>query len=487
MQCDVPLLLSRSVLGKLGMVYHVEQQKADLSRLGLEGHPLEISPTGHPALCVSSFGENTEAFTGVWSVSWTSDEEVQFPQDDSESHAAYKEQLAAPRSQFKPLFFPKKLSLEVQNMLQSNTFQGNTFLAWWQSANQSRDFWIETPETLIRVHVVPRTSPFDPSQWKTSLSDLRSKLLNTIGEVVRVEVVPCRGDGITKYVKEFNWKESHGHVCQDPFKQLWIGRSCFPKRPSSSNSPEIDVCFAVTMEDETCRAGLRVGELRGAGLPEMDGTGVEADADRTERGSLPQGHGEPDQGPTKMSLLELENTAKELDIALPPKPTSGLMQKLIRERAQPSGEQVVTFGMYKSWMCCEVPEQYLQWSIKEVKANPHSSPDLQRLATWAQADLARRKTIHQKQGYVDHNSDPEVKAVVRPPSVAKSWSVVSSQSGAASSAGKEKRMRQVEEDIKETQSMDAELNEEDQKELLELETKLAALKQKNRLPPGGGR
>eukprot|EP00435_Cladocopium_sp_Y103_P059369 s39_g21.t1 len=55
--CNVPLLFSRPVLGSLGMCYDVAKQQVGLTLLNLSELPLLTSPTGHPALLVSDFGE----------------------------------------------------------------------------------------------------------------------------------------------------------------------------------------------------------------------------------------------------------------------------------------------------------------------------------------------------------------------------------------------------------------------------------------------
>ena len=50
---DVPLLLSRSVLGCLGMVYDIERHEADFRALGIHKYQLSLTHTGHPAIPVS--------------------------------------------------------------------------------------------------------------------------------------------------------------------------------------------------------------------------------------------------------------------------------------------------------------------------------------------------------------------------------------------------------------------------------------------------
>ncbi|CAE7713298.1 unnamed protein product [Symbiodinium sp. KB8] len=49
---DLPLLVSRSALAALGMVYDLDNHVADFSAVQVSGHPLLTTPSGHPALNV---------------------------------------------------------------------------------------------------------------------------------------------------------------------------------------------------------------------------------------------------------------------------------------------------------------------------------------------------------------------------------------------------------------------------------------------------
>ena len=202
----------------------------------------------------------------------------------------------------------------------------------------------------------------------------------------------------------------------------------------------------------------------------------------------PKAEANPSKGLTKMTLDELTVKATELGVKMPPKPTRGLLQKLIRDQVQPPGEQVMTFGKFKGWLYREVPEEYMDWAIREVKANANCSPDLALFVNWAALEMARRKQQLKEKGVVEKMEDPEVKAVIPPPDLmsVRSWrsSNMSSASG-ASSRGREKRSH-VEDELQEVMAMGADLSPEEKKELEELETRLAVIKQKHQLPPRGG-
>ena len=74
--------------------------------------------------------------------------------------------------------------------------------------------------------------------------------------------------------------------------------------------------------------------------------------------------GEPEDkklvGLGRMSHAGLKEKCEENHISLPAKATRGLMLKLLREALQPAGDQVMTFGRYKSWMFKEVPKEYAE-------------------------------------------------------------------------------------------------------------------------------
>ena len=200
---------------------------------------------------------------------------------------------------------------------------------------------------------------------------------------------------------------------------------------------------------------------------------------------FPRGEANPATGLTKLKLEELLTKAAELEITVPAKPTRGVLLKLIREAVQPPGDHVMTFGKYRSWLYKEVPESYMDWSIREVRANSNASPDLKLFAKWAQTELSGRQARMKKSGTVLATDDPEVKAVVEPPDVASvvSWKSSVSQGSSRRSPGKDKR--QLEEEIEAISAMQSELSEEAQAELAELEMRLAALKQKHHIPPRG--
>ena len=106
----------------------------------------------------------------------------------------------------KGLFYAKKLFLEIENMLKGSEIPANTFLCWWKGTNVSKDFWIETEDELIRIHVVPRRTSFNPEAWNTSQLPLKERLLQLLGDAVEEERIPCHGLQEVS-CKQRRWKE----------------------------------------------------------------------------------------------------------------------------------------------------------------------------------------------------------------------------------------------------------------------------------------
>ena len=152
---DVPLLLSRPALGALGMRYDIAQEIADFP---IYTHARAVcmimSTSGHPQVAVAS--SKTKLLSWPGRVDWSLTE-ICVPS----AQAVYMADLGG------QIFIPKKLSSGVQDMLIGEPFSAEAFLHWWRSKNYYRDFWIETPKFLYRIHVMPRRSSFDPRLWQT--------------------------------------------------------------------------------------------------------------------------------------------------------------------------------------------------------------------------------------------------------------------------------------------------------------------------------
>ena len=104
-----------------------------------------------------------------------------------------------------------------------------------------------------------------------------------------------------------------------------------------------------------------------------------------------------------LTLDELRDKCLEVGLTMPPKPTRGLLMRMLRENTPPDDTEKVNFGAYKGYMYKEVNEECLQWAMREIEANPQQSPDLARLVRWAQARQTRPATV----GAASGSGDPE--------------------------------------------------------------------------------
>ena len=310
--CKVPLLFSKPVLGGLGMVYHVSEQKVDLKSLGLEAISVRSGRTGHPVLPTAQFSGEGPPIRGVpdydlvWCPPVTAYMTVLEPLQGTST-------LEAPPATPVPrLFYPKKLADEVREMLVGEWgLGGHAFIAWWKGANQSRDFWVETGEEFIRVHVVPRKHRFDPSQWSTQHTHLKDALLDRLGAVRITEAIPCLAEGVVVKCESdvWQWKSNTELAEGSAFAALglWVGRSRFGKPQtvkSTSDRTQIRTLDAqrpthvsqeeVAMEDAEGGVDGRAGGVRRPGPSKVDGAGAPQHGGGT---TSPTSAGDGEQGP----------------------------------------------------------------------------------------------------------------------------------------------------------------------------------------------
>ena len=92
------------------------------------------------------------------------------------------------------------------------------------------------------------------------------------------------------------------------------------------------------------------------------------------------------KGLASMNKTQLLEQCKVLGLEVPEKATNGLLTLLIRDScAKNKGDAVVTFGRHRGKLFKEVPRNYLEWAVQEVKQRgpEGSSPDLVSLSTYA--------------------------------------------------------------------------------------------------------
>ena len=180
--CSAPLLLSRPVLAALGTQYDLAAERVDLEALDLKAVDLRVSPTGHPAIVRERLRRAGREIP--FDRSQRRVGEVGFP-----TGVAY---MSAYGDGGGWSCKPKKLPSEAFRILaEPEVLSGNGFWCWWQSVKHNRDFWVETADELIRTHVVPCATLFNPKLWNTTHELLKKSLLDHLRGKRITEFIPC--------------------------------------------------------------------------------------------------------------------------------------------------------------------------------------------------------------------------------------------------------------------------------------------------------
>ena len=219
---DVPLLLSKGVLSKLGMIYNVELGRADFTKVGLQGFELQMTTSGHPAIPIVPANVAGDVSGGLQA------EDLRL--SPREQYTAY----AVAHGSFKTpttfnIFYDKKLDPGARDMLCQEHLHQEAFLAWWKSTGTTSDFWLESPEAWIRVHMTPRKVLFNPSMWQTRATLQKEMLLQTAGEVRITEGVCC---ATSRWLEPVVDRWESGNLNEHAFGFLWAGRTWISKRYS---------------------------------------------------------------------------------------------------------------------------------------------------------------------------------------------------------------------------------------------------------------
>ena len=280
---DVPLLLSKGVLSKLGMIYDVEQGRADFSRVGLKGFELQVTSSGHPAIPIIP-----AKVAGNGSATFQAEDLKLLPRGEytvfAVAHGSTK-----PPGHFN-IFYDKKLDPGAKEMLCQEHLSHEAFLAWWKSTGATSDFWLETPEAWIRVHMTPRKVLFNPSAWNTRVTLQKEMLPETVGEIRITEGVCCAtGRWIEPVVDR--WKG--GVPDEHSFNFLWAGRTWISKRYSPRSIVFADQHGAGTMPSSAAshQPDVQVGAPQRSGPPRPGGSS-HVGGGRDQGGD----HGAPQQG-----------------------------------------------------------------------------------------------------------------------------------------------------------------------------------------------
>ena len=324
-QGELPLLLSRPVLARLGMVMDVATNRADFRKVDAYDVPLKVTESGHPALPLSTLkGVPAKATAAFWAAeeikihttgaaytvfaagvlagfsettgSYTSavyqgdsSEPPRLPSSTTRPWVPTGSSTTSSSSSSRPrLFYPKKIDKTTRNMLTGDSLNEASFMSWWQSTNISNDFWIETPNRLYRIHVIPRRTSFSPQKWTTHQHERKQALLEQLGRVRESWGFSCKTHKSLTPVHDL-WRDE---IEEDCYPVVWVGRTSFARRPMplsknflairdghSSDRPRE---AAGDLRDEEAGALGGAQAARSTSSPEVDGTGTPQRAGRGE-------------------------------------------------------------------------------------------------------------------------------------------------------------------------------------------------------------
>ena len=371
------------------------------------------------------------------------------------------------------VFYPKKLTREVHNMLVGDWGAGgHTFVTWWKGSNQSRDFWVETPEEMVRIHVIPRKRTFDPGLWTTKYTHLRDNLLGCLGQARRTEAVPCVAEGLVMHASECLWRENDSELRIVSLFNLDCGSVAAASRSKLLlvglfRALQLERCMSAPALKSPLKAELQA-ELEAYSVvvhhkwtvPELRSLVIEQ---RQARGVSSTNKEDPMAGITKMTLAQLKTEATKQGLTLPEQPTRGLLMRMLRDAQQTEDTTVLPFGKYKGWHYVETPQGYTAIGRSSRSGNSH--PDLVRYANWAAENEKKLETMRP-----DGGEDLPGRV----------WEMAPVGNAKGSRASGTRRPRLEDEGLLMNQDLPS-----DAKAQMEmLEAQLAALKQKHGFPRG---
>ncbi|CAE7197710.1 GIP [Symbiodinium sp. CCMP2592] len=391
---DVPLLMSKSALAQLGMVYDVAENRADFTRVGLTGVELVTTSSGHPAIpivpakacsgperlvigeTVSSGSSQYTAFalSVLRHVQCESGSSRTTGPEDTTTKTTTPPTPTTVTTKAPPfkILYDKKLSPVVKELLTQDQLHGVSFMNWWEKTKINPDFWLERDSMWHRIHVVPRRALCNPSTWKTQHTVQKNILLQSVGDLRVTEGFCCRS-GKPLEVAVDQWTHGGG---DSSFPLLWVGRSSFAKvKPPLSpqadpemacKQPAISKMTKTQLLEECNRLGLLVH--RSWTCEELKATIMEYrmnDPETQQASAMKSVSG--------MTLAELRTKADGLGVMYNSTTTKGNLIRLIRDATSTPGSELMKIGKYRGYEFQEIPRQYGMWAAREIRmsSNPH--------------------------------------------------------------------------------------------------------------------
>ena len=281
---DIPLLLSRPLLAKLGGILDLGNNKVDFRALGSGELELLATPSGHPAIRVDHKCPQEPDLASIPKVWEAHGSAVLEPRQvymvGSLSAEGPEDHPECPQ-----IFYHKRsIDPALRELLLADSFNVDVFLAWWSSSNVT-DFWVESPTKLVRVHVTPRKTFFDPRKWNTDLTATKDLLLQSLGDLRETWGIACVSRRSLSPVSEVWRMQQSGS-----YPTLWIGRSVFNRAstsqagPNSSVPPAVHelVAPAADMEDDEIATLGRVQQTPHCDLAQVDLPGATRGVERAQ-------------------------------------------------------------------------------------------------------------------------------------------------------------------------------------------------------------
>ncbi|CAE8614373.1 unnamed protein product [Polarella glacialis] len=170
--CDVPLLLSRPALEALDMHIHLAGRTADFGALDLRGYALGSTTASHPTVRVNEWPE---------------------------IHVLLSRDMYAADEREVRLCAVYNKSDEVDVAVLGygkRIMSGHSFTTWRIAYVCARDFWIETYDEIIRIHVSCRSSAYAPEKYQQYITEQR--FVECVREKQQVQLITCEHDNWPK-------------------------------------------------------------------------------------------------------------------------------------------------------------------------------------------------------------------------------------------------------------------------------------------------
>ncbi|CAE7293046.1 RE1 [Symbiodinium sp. CCMP2592] len=434
---DVPLLLSRPVLGKLGMVLDVDRNTADFRELRVQELQLVITDTGHPAVPIKPiYVDSALAQGGDWNgpevkilserAQYTvfaletvrvsssdihdevpeSNEVPNVLQPPASTEGPLQITYSTPRSIPRPrnenvkdessIFYPKKLGAAVKGMLLADKLSCTSFMTWWNSTPTSNDFWIEGEQVLVRIHVIPRRTLFNPSK--------PSRVKHIVSTILYTEA------GVTQRMTPLFRCFGSADQCLAALECRATTTLRNSKAPMASRSAPLLTAPTVTKQKtlwELTKDEL-IAEAQARRLqyhPKWTAAEIrQVIQEDREKATGPSAVGCPPPALSKMTLEQLKTAVTEAGLSFPDRPNKASLMRVLRDNGGMGAQTILSFGRYKGCMYQETAPSYRVWAMNETDANPGAQEDLKMFAAWCRQDQESRRTTSAPvtmAGYVD--------------------------------------------------------------------------------------